>query len=115
MKSFKELMKYDFHDSLLEDVFYDSDNKKVLLKIDFCNWKQEWYNECEEETSIISIVFNNVSNVVMPELKFNSDEIIEFEILSDSCAKILVFNDISETSYKIIIEAESAEIIEDKG
>ena len=35
MKSFKELMKYDFHDSLLEDVFYDSDNKKVLLKIDF--------------------------------------------------------------------------------
>ncbi len=111
MNKIEHLRKFDFHDSLLESISYDNDNKKIFLKIDFCNWKQEWYNESDEETSMISIVFNNASNLSIPNFSLNSDEIIEFDILSDNSVKMVVFNDIDNTSYEIIIRAQTVEII----
>ena len=111
MNKLEQLNEYDFHDSLLEDVLYDEGNKKVFLKIDFCNWKQKWYNESEEETSMISLVFNNASNIVLPEHQLNSDEIIEFEVSKDNKVRIVIFNDIEDVSYEIIIYAETVEII----
>ena len=111
MYKLEQLTEYDFHDSLLEDILYDECNKKLLFKIDFCNWKQEWYNEADEETSMISIVFNNVSNIVLPEHQLNSDEIIEFEVLTENSIRVVIFNDIEDVSYEIIIYAETVEII----
>lgn len=111
MNKLEQLAEYNFHDSLLEDILYDEGNKKVSLKIDFCNWKQKWYNESDEETSIISIVFNNASDIVIPKFNLNSDEIIEFEVSADNNVKIVVFNDIENASYEIICNAESVEII----
>ena len=109
MSKLTQLTGYDFHDSLLEEI--SCDNKRVFLKIDFCNWKQEWYDETQEETSIISVVFNDVSSVVIPKFKLNSDEIIKFEVLDNGCVKIIVFNDMSNSTYEIIIYAKSVEII----
>ena len=111
MNKLEQLVEYDFHDSLLEYILYDECNKKVLLKIDFCNWKQNWYNESEEETSMISLVFNNTSELVLPEHRLNSDEIIEFEVSTDNRVRIVIFNDIEDTSHEIIINAETVEII----
>lgn len=111
MSNFEQLTKYDFHDSLLESLSYDKDNNQLSLIIDFCNWKQEWYHESDEETSMISIIFSNISNIVIPKLKLNSDEIIEFEVLEDNTIKILIFNDIDDASYEIVICAEDVEIL----
>ena len=105
-----QLAEYDFHDSLLEEVLYDKHGKKVLLRIDLCNWKQSWYNESDEETSMISMVFHNVSDVVLPEHRLNSDEIIEFELLGDNGVRIVVFNDIEEATFETIIYAETVEV-----
>ena len=77
MSKLEQLTKYDFHDSLLERVSYDKDNSKVFLEIDFCNWKQTWYSESDEETLMISLVFENVSDVIIPVFELNSDEIID--------------------------------------
>lgn len=111
MNKLEKLAEYDFHDSLLEDVLYDEYNKKLLLKIDFCNWKQKWYNESEDETSMISLIFSNVFDIVLSEHRLNSDEIIEFEVSTDNRVRIVVFNDIENASYEIIIYAETVEII----
>ncbi len=112
MSKLDKLAAYDFHDSLLESISYDKDIKKAFLNIDFCNWKQEWYNETDEETSMISVVFENVSNVIIPEFKINSDEIIEFELIMGKGIKMVVFNDIDDASYEIQIDADSVEIID---
>ena len=111
MNKIEQLAKYDFHDSLLEKILYDKDNSKVFLEIDFCNWKQTWYSESDEETSVISLVFENASDVIIPTFKLNSDEIIEFELLSGKGIRIVVFNDIDDSSYEIIINAETVEIL----
>ena len=111
MNKLEQLIKYDFHDSLLERISYDKENSKVFLEIDFCNWKQKWYSESEEETSIILLVFENVSNVIIPVFKLNSDEIIDFVVSEDNSVKIVIFNDIDENSYEIIINAETVKII----
>ena len=111
MNQIKQLAEYDFHDSLLEDILYDESNNKVCLKIDFCNWKQKWYSETDEETTIISVVFSDISDIAIPKVKLNSDEIIEFEVLTDNSVKIVIFNDIDDSSYDIMINAESVEII----
>ncbi len=110
MKKLELLTKYNFHDSLLENITYDKEKKKVILEIDFCNWKQKWYDESDEETSTILLSFENVYGVLVPEFELNSDEIIEFELLSKKEVKIVIFNDISETSYKIVIKADTFEI-----
>lgn len=110
MSKIDQLAKYDFHDSLLESVLYDDSNKKLSLEIDFCNWKQEWYNDAEEETSMLTLTFHNVSGVVLPGHELNSDEIIEFELLGDNGVRIVVFNDIEEAPFETIIYAETVEV-----
>ena len=111
MSNLEQLAKYDFHDSLLERISYDEDNSKVFLEIDFCNWKQTWYSESDEETLMISLVFGNASGVIIPVFELNSDEIIEFELLSGKGIRIVVFNDIDDSSYEIIFNAETVEIL----
>ena len=110
MNKLAQLAEYDFHDSLLEEVLYDKHGKKVLLRIDLCNWKQEWYSDAEEETSMLTLTFRNVSGVVLPGHKLNSDEIIEFELLGDNGVRIIVFNDIEEATFETIIYAETVEV-----
>lgn len=111
MSKLEQLAKYDFHDSLLERVLYDKDNSKVFLEIDFCDWKQTWYRESEEETSMLSLVFRNVSDVIIPVFELNSDEIIDFELLPGKGIRIVGFNDIDDSSYEINFNAETVEIL----
>jgi len=113
MDKIEQLLKYNFHDSLLESIDYDRLKRKAVLKIDFCNWKQEWYNETDAETSMIFLVFENVYNISIPEFELNSDEIIEFELIPERGVKIIVFNDISNSTYEITVLANDIEIIED--
>ncbi len=112
MNNIEQLNKYDFHDSLLENLFYNRETKELNLIIDFCNWKQSWYHDNEPETSIISLVFTNVSNATIPEYTPNSDEIMNFSLLEqNSGIKVTIFNDISNSLYDIIVYANEFEIL----
>ena len=109
MNKFEKLNKYDFHDSLLEDIIYDYINKKVTLKIDFCNWKQEGYRDEDEETAMMYLSFEDVTDFIMPKVSLNSDEILEFNILEDEI-EITAFNDIENISYTFKINSKYAEL-----
>ena len=53
--------KYYLHDSTIDKIEYDAENKKLTLTIDFCFWMQEWYSENNPENGLIAVTFENVS------------------------------------------------------
>ena len=53
--------KYYLHDSMIEKVEFDAENKKLTLTIDFCFWMQLWYNAEELPNGYIAVTFENVS------------------------------------------------------
>lgn len=111
MKKLGELELYDFHDSLLESIKYDRKNNKINIEVDFCCWKQVGYKENDDETAIIVLCFENVLYANIPDVTINSDEIIELSLIeNDTALKIVAFNDISDTSYEIIIKADFVKI-----
>ena len=109
MAKIEILNEYDFHDSLLERFIHDKEHNNIILEIDLCNWKQAWYDE-KEETSMISLIFENISDIIVPEFVLNSDEIIKFEVLSGKGVKLVAFNDIKNSCYEMIIYAKSVQI-----
>jgi len=53
--------KYYLHDSSLEKVEFDAENKKLTLTIDLCFWMQLWYEQGKPENGYIAVTFENVS------------------------------------------------------
>ncbi|MBE7044803.1 MAG: hypothetical protein E7397_04685 [Ruminococcaceae bacterium] len=117
MKNIEILKQNDFHDSLLEKISYDEKNQRVTLEIDFCNWRQSWYHEKEPETKIIVLVFELVSDIVIPEFCLDSDGIIEFNFLqneeSTTGVEIVVFNEAENAEHSIVIYANEVNVIWD--
>lgn len=112
MKNLEQLSLYDFHDSLLENIIYDSQNNKLSLEVDFCCWKQNGYKENDDETEMIVLNFENVRYVSIPDITLNSDEIIEFNLSeNNTCLKIVVFNDLDNIPYEIVVMADVVDIV----
>ena len=61
MKTVNELTRFDFHDSLIESIEYYEESNKVTIEIDFCNWKQEGYRDEDEETTMMYLSFEDVT------------------------------------------------------
>lgn len=59
IKEFEE--KYYLHDSGIDKIEYDAENKTLKLTIDFCFWMQLWYNAEELPNGYIAVTFENVS------------------------------------------------------
>lgn len=53
--------KYYLHDSTIDKIEYDAENKKLTLTIDFCFWMQLWYEKGKPENGYIAVIFENVS------------------------------------------------------
>lgn len=53
--------KYYLHDSTIDKIEYDAENKKLTLTIDFCFWMQLWYEQGKPENGYIAVTFENVS------------------------------------------------------
>ena len=66
--------KYNLHDSLLESIVYDKNNKKSTICVDFCYWQQEDYEESIPETGIILIEFDDVIALNYRPFSINSGE-----------------------------------------
>ena len=53
--------KYYLHDSTIDKIEYDAENKTLRLEIDFCFWMQIWYEQGTPENGLIAVTFENVS------------------------------------------------------
>ena len=59
-KDFME--KYYLHDSSIDKIEYDEENRKLTLTINFCFWMQRWYDENHAPNGLISVTFENVAH-----------------------------------------------------
>lgn len=56
--------RYYLHDSSIEKIFYDEENHRLTLTIDFCFWMQRWYDKNHAKNGLISVTFDNVADYV---------------------------------------------------
>lgn len=76
--------KYYFHDSSLEDSWFDKEKNELILEIELCTWMQDWYSEeSDNDIEIIYLVFRNVLFSDITEFKpSNYDEILDVDLLT---------------------------------
>ncbi|MCG7406165.1 hypothetical protein MH117_01965 [Paenibacillus sp. ACRRX] len=76
------LATYDLHDSIVESVEYLLDEKKVLIKLELCQWKQANYDESEPEMQEGVLTFTNVNSFQIEPSSFliNSNEILNVNV-----------------------------------
>ena len=121
IKDFAE--KYNLHDSGIEKIIYDAENKKIILTIEFCFWMQNWYIETEPSNGKISATFENVTLFEYDENisdKIFSDELdneilnakLENEILFLNVRETVNYQPIQEIFYNLRIKAENVEVTE---
>lgn len=104
------ITKYNFHDSLIDDVSFDAVSKQVVMRIDFAYWMQEWYTEDMAETDTLTIIFNEVSQFVCPEdVPWEQISIIQASLENDNI-KFALMNDITDGYLDIFIKCKSISI-----
>lgn len=71
------IQTYNLHDSLLESITVDKDEKTVRLGIDFCYWQQGDYDDRLPETGLAHVHFFDVERVDYEPWEINSDDILQ--------------------------------------
>jgi len=86
MKCAEKLKKVDFHDSLVENFIYKTDESLINIEIELCNWKQKNYRPDDSEMLTGIVTFIGVSEYYHEpaHLIFNSDEILTIEFIYDA-------------------------------
>ncbi|MBR5711739.1 MAG: hypothetical protein IKX40_13360 [Thermoguttaceae bacterium] len=57
-----------FHDCILNNIQYDSIQRRLEISLDFCKWMQEYYVEGMPDVIAVKLVFTNVSRYFDDEL-----------------------------------------------
>lgn len=80
------ISKYFLHDSMVEDIKYLHNEKKLTIEMELCNWKQASYEDSDPETTFGNLVFNGVKKFEIEQgsVSFDSDEILEAEVTQTS-------------------------------
>lgn len=115
--------KYYLHDSSIDEIEYDAENRTLRLKIDFCFWMQNWYNEGELPNGFIAVTFDNVTFYEYEDYdpsKLFSDftpEILHTEIADDGTLIMYTFEFVryepGEDLYPVMrIKADSVTVAE---
>lgn len=79
-------MTYDLHDSVVENIEYLISEKKVLITLELCQWKQFNYDEAESEMQEGVLSFTDVELFVIEPFSFliNSSEILKTKIYPEN-------------------------------
>ena len=82
MKITEFFYKYDFHDSLIENIIHDCEENIVTFRISFCNWMQDEYRPHEPEIVDMKVCFHHVQHFVFEqsEIKLDDDQILDVKI-----------------------------------
>ncbi|MFD1136550.1 hypothetical protein [Paenibacillus urinalis] len=80
------LTTYDLHDSVVEDVEYWINEKKVQMKVELCLWKQSNYEDTEPEMQEGMLIFSDVDKfqIEPSSFLFNSNEILDIKIQDEN-------------------------------
>lgn len=97
--------KYNFHDSLLENITYNAESSELILLIDFCYWMQENYNNEEPETGMISVIFKNVFDFSGLEGECDDYSILHIKLIGGKI-NIGVLDDFNDEYYTITFYAD---------
>lgn len=93
------LEKYNFHDSGLERIQYDSFICRAEIEVTFCNWMQDYFQKGMPKQSIVSLVFTEVSEMKYAGLQRNDEGnvILHASLIRDRYGQegieFLVYND----------------------
>lgn len=82
MKISEMVNKYNFHDSIVEDIRFLHDERKLMIKVELCNWRQTSYKDGDTEIIEGNLVFSDVKKYEIEpgSVFFDSDEILETEV-----------------------------------
>ncbi|MDO4584304.1 MAG: hypothetical protein Q4D62_09400 [Planctomycetia bacterium] len=111
------LEKYDFHDSGLERIQYDSAERRAEMEVEFCNWMQDYFQKGMVKQPIVSLVFTEVSEMKYAGLE-QYDEgnvILQASLIKNPSnqegVEFLVYNDETNQLKHIRIFAEEVEFV----
>lgn len=84
-------LKYNLHDSLIEELNYNKDENRLEIKIELCNWKQIEYKDTEPELVDIRIVFDDIQQyeISVSNFIFDSNEILDVLNIDKNTIKIV--------------------------
>ncbi|MCM3631634.1 hypothetical protein M3194_30535 [Paenibacillus glycanilyticus] len=72
---------YDLHDSIVEQIEYLHDEKKVQLKLELCQWRKKHdTTETEIQEGIMTFSVVELLQIEPPSFLINSNEILEVRI-----------------------------------
>jgi hypothetical protein len=93
------LNSFDLHDSSVMGVNYNKEERKLIIKLELCNWKQPLYIEGENELVHGSLEFYNVPfyRIEPIDALINGNEILLAEVYpqagkSEKCKFVLTGN-----------------------
>lgn len=97
----KLLSKYNFHDSCVLKLMHEENN--LVLKIDFCCWKQKNYKTTDNEMKEIVLKFEQVNNYIWDsdksEKEIDCDEILRFDCRKNTVEIVLYNNVVSVMTF----------------
>lgn len=105
---------YDFHDSILEKIYYEE--AKAILIIDLCNWRQKDFKEGGPEMIRVKLILNSseqntqedndtkVIGKTILEVNYKQDfSEVEFILLNDEDGSINIIEIIARSSEVVLI------------
>jgi|GEM_PF-2076529 len=116
--------KYYLHDSSIEKMDFDAENKTLTMKIDFCFWMQLWYKKLEPTNGFIRVTFEDVSlfeyDYDISERIFSDEldsEIRDAELDDDGCLNFFFveysfYSDSDDIYWLLKIDAANVEVTE---
>jgi len=112
----KLLETYNLHDSIVEGLAYNEIERKIIVSLELCNWKQSFYSETEPELQMGVLIFTGIDfyQTEPSLLPINSNEILDVQLLASTPkserVKIVLTGD--DDVRIVVIQAEDAEWIE---
>lgn len=88
-------IKFNFHDSIIENIDYIHNKKELKLKIYLCNWKQKDYQNGDPEMIELYLIFHDVKSFETESSKdvYINGEIIEVKQIDSNMLKFIVLSD----------------------
>lgn len=114
---------FSLHDSSIEKIDYDVENKKLNLEIDCCHWFENFDDKKNFISGKISVTFENVSLFEYEEHDFQNilenidTEVVQTEINENDILEIIIreyknFQPLEMDFWIIKIKAENVEVVE---
>ena len=88
-------IKFNLHDSMIENIDYIHNKKELKLKIYLCNWKQKNYQDGDPEMIELYLIFHDVKSFETESSKdiYVNGEIIEVKQIDGNTLKFMVLCD----------------------